>query len=72
MKIYVTAKPNAKEDKIKKIDDNHFIISTTELPIKGRANMGIIKILSEYFNVNKSNISILSGYKFKNKIFEIL
>ena len=51
MKIFVTAKPNAREDKVEKIDDTHFVVWTTELPVKGQANFAIIKLLAEYFGV---------------------
>lgn len=71
MKIYIIAKTNAHEDKIEKIDESHYKISTTELPVRGRANLSIIELLAEFFNIPKTNITIVSGYKSKNKIFEI-
>ena len=44
MRIFVQAKPNAREDKVEKIDDTHFIVWTTELPVKRQANFSIIKL----------------------------
>jgi len=69
MKIFVKAKPSAKEEKIEKIDENHFKISVKEPPVKGLANKAIIKALSEYFNT--SRVRITSGYTNPNKIIEI-
>lgn len=71
MRIFVKAKPNAKEAKIEKLDDEHFVVSVKEPPIKGMANAAIIEILEEYFKVSPSQIKIISGYTSKNKIIEI-
>ena len=71
MKIFVTAKTNAKEEKVEEIAKNHFKISTKELPIKGRANLAIIELLADYFDIPKTSISIVSGYSGKQKVFEV-
>lgn len=71
MKIFVTAKTNAREDLVSEIDKNHFKVSTKELPINGRANLAIIELIAEYFNIPKTNISIVTGFSSKNKMFEI-
>lgn len=41
------------------------------VPIKGKANRELIKLLSEELNVNKSKISIIKGETSNNKIIEI-
>ena len=71
MKIFVKAKPNAKEEKIQKIDDNHYQVWVKEPPIKGAANRAIIKALAEYFKTASSQINIISGHTSRNKIIEI-
>ncbi len=71
MRISVKAKPSARENKVEKIDDVSFIVSVKEPPVQGRANKAIIEELSEYFGVNISMISILSGHTSRNKIIEI-
>ena len=71
MRIFVTAKPNAREDKVEKIDQGHFIVWTTEPPVKGQANFAIIKLLAEYLKTPRLNIQIISGRVSKNKVFEI-
>lgn len=71
MKIFIKAKPSAKENKIEKLNETHFVVSVKEPPIKGMANAGIIKVLAEYFKVSPSQIKIISGYTSKNKIIEI-
>jgi len=72
MKIIIKAKPNSKENKVEKIDDNNYIVSVKEPPVQGKANAAIIKLLAEYFNVNTIFIKIISGYSAKTKVIEIL
>ena len=71
MRIFVKAKPSAKEARIEKIGETHFIVSVKEPLIKGMANAGIIKILAEYFNIAHSRIKIISGYASRNKVVDI-
>ncbi|MEW6003258.1 MAG: DUF167 domain-containing protein [Nitrospirota bacterium] len=70
MKLLITVKPKSKQERLEKID-NGFVAYVKEQPIENRANSALIKLLSEYFGVPKSRITILSGMKSKNKIVEI-
>lgn len=47
-------------------------IYLTAVPVDGKANRELIKLLSEKLNVSKSKISILKGEKNKEKIIEVL
>jgi len=71
MKIFVKAKPRAKNEKIEKIGEDCFKVSVKEPPEEGKANQAIVKALAEYFKVNQSTIKLVSGFSSKNKIFEI-
>jgi len=72
MKINVKAKPGVKEEKIEQIDEGSFIISVKELPVQGRANAAIARVLANYFKVPVSQIKLISGFSSKQKVFEIL
>jgi len=72
MKIFVKAKPSAKEEKIEKIDEINFIVSVKEPSRDGKANKAIIKALASYFNVAPSCVNLISGFSSKQKVFEIL
>jgi hypothetical protein len=72
MKIFIKAKPKAKENKIEKIDDFHFTVSVTEIPQKGKANQAIIKVLADYFKVPSQSVKIVSGFALRQKIIEII
>jgi uncharacterized protein len=72
MKISVKAKPNAKEEKVEKIDDSTYIVSVREPPVKGKANEAIRNALAVYFKTGSSKVKIISGYTSRNKVVEIL
>lgn len=61
----------AREEKVEKIDEAHFVVSVKEPPVKGMANRAIAKALSEYFNVPYSSVSLISGFASREKIFNI-
>ena len=72
MKIFVKAKPNLKQEKVEKVDEQNYIVSVKEPPEKGKANNAIKNTLAVYFKTGSSNIKIISGYTSRNKIIEIL
>lgn len=67
-KIFVRVAPNAKNIKIEKISEDHFKIWTNKKPTDNEANNSIIEILSEYFDVPKTNLMIKSGQKSRDKV----
>jgi len=71
MKISVKVKPNAKVNLVQEIGKDQFLIKVKAPPKENKANIELIKILSEYLKVPKSQISIFSGLKSKQKILEI-
>lgn len=83
MKIIVKAKPNAKEEKVKKVsqstlglgdtkrEEDIYEVSVKEPPINGRANAAIARALAEHFGLAPSRVRLISGQTSKRKIFEI-
>jgi len=71
MKIFVKAKPNAREEKIEKVDDLNYIVSVKEPPLKGKANEAIRNALAVYFKTGSACVKIVSGFSSRNKIVEI-
>lgn len=72
--VYIT--PNAKKSEvIGEIVDlfggKTLKVKVAAPPLEGKANKELINILSEYFDVPKSKISIIVGEKSRNKIVEI-
>lgn len=72
MKIFVKAKPNSKQEKVEKIDENNYVVFVKEPPAQGKANNAIKNALAVYFKTGSSNIKIISGYSSRQKIIEIL
>ena len=71
MKIFVKAKPNAKEELVEKIDSAHFAVSVKEPPVQGRANQAIVKALAEFFGISASRVTIISGHTSRSKLIDI-
>ncbi|OGF62055.1 hypothetical protein A2926_01685 [Candidatus Giovannonibacteria bacterium RIFCSPLOWO2_01_FULL_44_40] len=72
MKIFVKAKPAAKEASVEKIDDAHFVVAVREPPNEGRANEAIARALVDYFNAPRTSVRLVSGFSSRQKVFEIL
>ena len=83
MKIIIKAKTLAKEEKVERVEQQAlgfvntkqvpvtYKVSVKEAPVGGKANEAIIRVLAEYFDVSKSQVSLVSGQSSKQKIFEI-
>jgi hypothetical protein len=71
MKIFVKARPRAKEEKVEKIDESNFVVSVKEPPVQGRANTAISRVLAEYFKVSNFQVRLIFGFSSKQKVFEI-
>ncbi|HUZ93187.1 MAG TPA: DUF167 domain-containing protein [Candidatus Paceibacterota bacterium] len=71
MKIFVKVKPNAKEERVLKIDDAHFSVAVKEPAKEGRANWAVERTLAKYFNVPISCVQIVSGHASRTKVVEI-
>jgi len=72
MKVFVTAKPNAKVARVESLDETHLIVSVKEPPRDGKANQAIITALAGHFGVSFSRVALVSGFSSKQKIFDIL
>ncbi len=70
MKVQVKVKPNSKTEELVQEGDS-FIARVKEPPKEGKANQAVIKLLAQHFNVPQSQVSILSGFKSRNKVIEI-
>ena len=71
MRITIRLKPGSKEEKVEKTGENEFSVRVNQPAREGKANHRLIELLSEYFDIPKSRISILRGHKARNKVLEI-
>lgn len=72
MKIFVKVKTKAKVKEVIKQEENSYLVSVSEPPLKNKANLAVIKALAEYFQVPKSKVILVRGEKSKQKVFEII
>jgi uncharacterized protein len=72
MLIKVKVIPGSKKTEIIKKKENEFLITIKEKPEKGRANKEIFIVLADYFNLSRSRIRLIKGFKKRNKIYEII
>ena len=71
MKITVKVITSSSQQKLVQISENEYRVYIHAKPIKGEANTKIREIISDYFNVPKSKVVIVSGKTAKLKILEI-
>ncbi len=74
MKYQILVKTRQKTNSVESdpSQPNTLIIKTREAPIENKANLAVIDLLSEYFHIPKTSITIVKGLKSKSKIVEIL
>lgn len=70
MKLFITAKPGAKQRLVEKIDQTHFVVRVPEKPDKGRANAAMIKALADFLSVAPSRLQIIAGHTIKQKVID--
>jgi len=70
-RIHVTVKPRAKKPKITKVTDGEYRVMVRAPAQDGRANLALIDLLADFFNVPKSTIKILRGQSSRRKLIEI-
>jgi len=71
VKVQVKVKPNSKTEELAQEGDS-FIARVKAPPKEGKANQAVIKLLAQHFNVPRNQVRILSGFKSRNKVIEIV
>lgn len=55
-----------------KITNDIIEVGIMEKPVKGKANIAIIKQIAKHLGISKSKIRIVAGEKSQDKIIEVL
>jgi len=71
MKLQIITKPKSRINKVVKLTDSVYEVSTTAPPVGGRANDAVINMLSEYFCLHKNQVQIITGFTSRNKVVVI-
>lgn len=67
----VLVKPNSKKGPLVIANNRSLTVYLREKPIEGEANLALIRILAEYFDLPKTSIVIKSGQHGRIKLVEI-
>jgi len=71
IRIVVHVQPNANENKVTGFRDGILRVRLAAPPIKGKANQELVKFLSSFLGISKSNLSIEKGMTSKRKTVAI-
>ena len=71
MKLRVHVKPNAKADKVTKLEDGSYAIHVHAPATEGKANERLTEVLAEHFGKKKSAVRVVVGHQGRHKIVEI-
>ena len=70
--LRIKVQSGANKTQIKEIMDNETIkIDIVALPVKGKANLELVKFLAQEFDVSQNNVKIIKGFKEKIKLIKI-
>jgi uncharacterized protein len=72
MRISVKVQPRASKERVVKTLDAGLKVYLNASPVDNKANEALIRILAEYFSVNKSKIKIITGRQSRNKIVDVI
>jgi len=72
MRVYVKVIPRSSKNEITKVSEEEYKVKLMAPPIDGKANSMLLSVLAEYFDVPKSNLTIIGGKTARVKIIEIL
>lgn len=71
MKYTIRVKTNAKENTVSEGTGGELRVLVKAPPQEGRANEAVIEALAAHFEVPKSRVAIVGGFKSKKKIVRI-
>jgi hypothetical protein len=69
-RISCMVKPNARRDRLY-IEDAQVFVDITSPPVKGKANVAIIRLFHDILHVPKSHIHLVKGQTSHQKMFQI-
>jgi uncharacterized protein (TIGR00251 family) len=70
MNISIKVKPGSKKEGIS-VENNILIVRVHAPAVDGKANEALIRVLSEFLDISKSQIAIISGHTSRMKRIEI-
>ena len=59
-------------DSMIQVENDEIRLSVKSSPEHGRANRELVETLANFFKVDKSHISIVSGHKSRHKVIDVI
>lgn len=82
MRIFVKVKAGSKQNKVEESPqrllqaderfNDYYTVYVKEPPVEGKANDAVVRTLAEYFEVARTQVTLVSGAISKIKVFEVL
>ena len=72
MLLRVKVKPNSRSVSVEKLEEGVLKVCLKSPPVDGKANAELVDVLSDFFEVPKSNIILKAGKSSREKLVEIL
>lgn len=76
MRVFVHAKPGAKQEKVTQRAGEHgsieLSVSVKEPSVDEKANNAILKAVATHLGVPRSRVSLVRGLRSRSKVFEVL
>lgn len=71
MRIFVTVKTRAREERVERVDETHFSVFVKALPIENKANAAVTRALARFLGIAPTCLTLRSGATGKRKVFEV-
>lgn len=69
-RIYLEIKVQTRsaENSMEQLKTGEYKVRVRASPVKGEANKAVIKVIADFFNIPRSSVKILRGYKTSRKL----
>jgi len=71
MRISVRVKPGAKNSLVTAISSQEYVVEVDAPAKENKANLRLLEIMADYFQVPKTSIRFIAGVKSRDKILQI-
>jgi len=71
MRIVVEVRPNSRIPGVEALGPSHVRVKVRAPAREGRANREVIELLSRYFDVPKTRVSLRSGATGRRKVYDV-
>lgn len=71
MMIKVRVMPNSKSESIEALSSSDYRVKVREKAMEGKANDAVLRAISIYFNVRRSDVLIVKGATSRDKVIEV-